>query len=215
MALSKEAVMKQPDENKLKKILTSSVKQALQKHKVDGDHCLLIRFYSDLDTVNSKAYQAHVKIGQRPSRQAMVEKAARHMYLGDTKNSYFISFSEDIDALLNAISGFEVSAGVKSIIQGSNPQFFGKKGMEKISWAPAKFVGIFKVNKANIVKWNDGDLKKAVKSLLNKEKQHVDLKKNFEHEHEVVAYYPGKLEAPLEIVDNPFYSAYMDSVQKH
>lgn len=198
----------------LKQQLAASVQQNLQAQVVDGDHCLLIRFYSDLTTVNSKAYQAGLPVGQRPSKPELVEKAALHMYAGKTEGSSFISFSEDITALLQAISGAEVSLGVKGIIIGNKPELYGKPGMDNIARFPAQFIGIFKVKKADIIKWSDNDLLEAVKTLRSTNKLYADLKMNFYHEHEVVAYYPGALEAPVVIINNPFYPVYRDKVPK-
>ncbi len=198
----------------LKQQLAGSVQQALQPQIVDGDHCLLMRFYSDLATVNSKAYQAGLPAGQRPTRPELVEKAALHMYAGKTEGSSFISFSEDITALLQAISGVEVSWSVRSIITGDKPEFYRKPGMDNIARPPAQFIGIFKVKKADIIKWSDKDLLGAVNTLRSTNKLYMDLKMNFYNEHEVVAYYPGALEAPVVTINNPFYPVYMSKVPK-
>lgn len=208
MAVSSDELLKQQ--------LATSVQQALQTQIVDGNHCLLIRFYSDLTTVNSKAHQASLPIGQRPTREELVEKAALHMYAGKTEGSYFISFSEDITALLNAISGTtEVSWSVRSIIIGDKPELYGKPKMENIARPPAQFIGIFKVQKADIIKWSDKDLMEAVNKLRSANKQYMDLKMNFYNEHEVVAYYPGAIEAPVATISNPFYPVYMSKVTKN
>jgi hypothetical protein len=202
------------NEDLLKQQLIASVQQVLvqQQQTVGADHCLLIRFYSDLTTVNSKAHQAGIAVSARPSQDVLAARAALHMFAGDTEGSYFISFSEDIVALVNATDGIDMSWGVKSIIMGSKPEFFGKKGMENISWAPAQHIGIFKVNKTDIIKWSDQALKQEVRLLCQKNPRYLDLKQNFAAEHEVVAYYPGPIEAPVATVDNPFYPVYMSKV---
>lgn len=208
MAVSNDELLKQQ--------LATSVQQALQTQGVDGDHCLLIRFYSDLTTVNSKAHQANLPIGQRPTKDELVQRAALHMYAGKTEGSYFISFSEDITALLHAISGAtEVSWSVRSIIIGDKPELYGKPKMENIARPPAQFVGIFKVRKADIIKWSDQELMEAVKKLRSTNAQYMDLKMNFYNEHEIVAYYPGAIEAPVATINNPFYPIYMSKVTKN
>lgn len=208
MAVSNEQLLKQQ--------LIASVQQALaqQQPTLGANHCLLIRFYSDLTTVNSKAHQAGIAVGARPSMDVLTKRAALHMFAGDTEGSYFISFSEDIVALIAAITGTDVSKSVKSIVMGNLPEQFGKKGMEKISWAPAQHIGIFKVNTNDIIKWSDQALKQEVKLLCQKNPTYLDLKQNFVTEKEVVAYYPGQIEAPVATVDNPFYPEYMSKIPK-
>lgn len=199
--------------------LAASITKAIadSQQGTDHNHCLLIRFYSNLQTVNSQAYQSNAPVGSLPSRDDLVKRAALHMYAGKTDGSYFISFSEDIQALLDAISakkhGPEVSWAVRGIIKGMKPEFYGKSGMDKISRAPAQYVGIFRVSKANVVRWSDADLTHAVYEL-KKDPNYQDLKSNFQAEHEVVAYYPGQIEAPVKQLDNPFYPHYMNQVKK-
>jgi hypothetical protein len=139
------------------------------------------------------------------------------MYAGQTEGSYFISFSEDIQALLNAINpelhGAEVSWAVRGIIKGMKPELYGKPGMENIARAPAQYLGIFKVRKTDTILWSDPDLTIAVQTLKHNP-QYQDLKMNFQVEHEAVAYYPGPIEAPVKQLDNPFYPYYMNQVPK-
>jgi hypothetical protein len=211
MQYSKETIIEQE--------FVVSVKNAVAEARqvTDENYHLLIRFYSDLQRVNSQAYQAKIVIGERPSRAELVTRAALHMYAGQTEGSYFISFSEDIQALLNAINpelhGAEVSWAVRGIIKGMKPELYGKPGMENIARAPAQYLGIFKVRKTDTILWSDPDLTIAVQTLKHNP-QYQDLKMNFQVEHEAVAYYPGPIEVPVKQLDNPFYSYYMDQVPK-
>jgi hypothetical protein len=195
--------------------LAAAIQHALQQLPADPNYTYLVRFYSNLNTVNSKAFQAGTPAGARPSRAELVTRAALHMYAGQTDGSYFISFSEDIVSLLQAIrQGAEVSWAVKSIIMGGNPAFYGKKGMENISLPPAQHVGIFRVRNADLIRWSDQDLIEAVSVLRKANPQYADLKMNFREEREDVAYYPAQIEAPVATVDNPLYQSFMSKVPK-
>jgi hypothetical protein len=204
------------NENLLLQQLTTAIQQSLQQLPADPSYTYLVRFYSDLHTVNSKAFQAGIPVGARPSREELVAKAALHMYAGQTEGSYFISFSEDIVSLLQAVrQGIDVSWAVKSIIMGGKPEFYGKPGMDKISMPPAKYVGIFRVRNADLVRWSDQDLMEAVVKLRKANAKYADLKMNFYEEREDVAYYPGQIEAPVATIANPLYQSFMSKIPKN
>ena len=120
----------------------------------------------------------------------------------------YLPFTEDIEQFMDSINGIEVSSSVKSIVKGGGPQFYGKPFMEKISAAPTQFIGIFKVPKANTIGWDKVENNIGSKPASNSAKN-ADLKKNFIHEREVVAYSPDKMEPPLVQISNPFFPFYM------
>lgn len=185
----------------------SKLESTLSPEKKKKFH-ILIRFYNNDNDMQSKAYQAKVSPGTRPDKQKLIELAVAHMYEGKTKDSPFVSFTEDITALMQSIEGTEVSASVRAIIQGGDPKLHGKPRMEARSRPPARRIGIFLIPK------NDTINSKEVEAAIKPSPQHEDLKKHFLKEKEVVAYSPKKLPAPKVSFKNPFYDVFMKAISK-
>lgn len=182
----------------------TSLLSSAGKHVEEGER-LLIRFFNDAGDMQSKQYQAGLPGPDTlPSKKSLLDLAVAHMYRGKTDESPFVSFTEDISAFLVSVSesaGADVSIAVRSIVRGGTKAFVGKRGLEKLSRPPAKFIGIFKVAEGSTVSWKDVAPRAGSSD--------PDLKKNFIPEREVVAFSPQKLQAPVAVIDNPYFNWFM------
>lgn len=149
------AAAAQPSQNQLKKIetdLISTVKQKSEALQKQGN-IVLVRFFNNESDMNSKAYQK--KPDGTGGEGNGVSNAKKHMHDGETENSAFVSFTEDIKAFMESLRPVERSEIVNNIVKGGKVMFYGKgKEYRNISRPPAKYVGIFSFPKnEDIVTW--------------------------------------------------------------
>ena len=126
------------------------------------EYVYLVRFFNDSATANSKYRQARRGTGSEesdtPGRSELLKLVREHMFEGNTEDSSFVSFTEDIAEFLRAINQQEKSKVVAQIVKGTDSTALYKKFKGKGAFrSPAKYIGVWRINSKRVVSWKDID----------------------------------------------------------